>query len=104
MDLVITAIFLGALGLVMLAWSAEAIKNYGDRVMADMDTYVDFPTLYNGSTTAKQFPNSYLAESIWKVRDDCIESPMVGRSDKRHELFELLERAAMLADEIRYKG
>lgn len=107
MDFILTAIFLGVIGLVGLAASAEAINSYSERIEKGMDSYTDL--YHTNYTTARQesFANqdmNHLAESIWKVRDDCIESAMVARSDKRHELFELLAQAATLVDAIRVKG
>lgn len=108
--MVTVAIALLTLGFIGLAMSANVINEYGERVVRNMNSYVDYPQVYNTNyATARQ--SAYadqklinLAETIWKVRDMAVEDERIQVAAERTELFELLAQAAVLVDTIRARS
>ena len=106
MERIGAAIFLLVLGLVAVGMTANTIKEYGERIMANLNSYALYETNY---TTSRQKAYEdqvlhHLEERIWKLRDSMIDNEVIKVADERGELLSLLAQAASLVETIRARS
>lgn len=110
MGFVIAVVFIGTIGLVGLAMSANAIYEYGKAVEMGAIQYTygheAITPTYSGarSQAYKDQELINISDGIYKMRDICIDNERIQVADERVELFELLAQAASLVDTIRARS